>query len=493
MKLAEIPGSSLAFSEYQVQHLQTDARLDVQPQTLFIAMKGVRYNSHQDVQRLLEENPSLLACGEEMLSHSRYFQVQDSRSFYAWGESLLHGVPSKKMQMYGITGTSGKTTTAWILEHLLKSSGRSMGLIGTLLIRDQQFALSSEGFTSPPADKLQSVLERFYQDGTTDVVMEVSSHALSQRRVEGTLFDVMGFLNLSEEHLDFHKDMEEYFEAKKRLFFEHAQAARLQGKQPVAVVNVDSVWGTRLADELVAQGETRVERVGMSLKEGESFVVRVNTQTEEGVTFQMGGKTYVSPLLGTFNIQNATLALAMATIAGERPSDLAKYLRTLSSVPGRLERVVGTEKSPTVWVDYAHKPEALEKVLSLLREEQKRTGKNGALICVVGCGGDRDRLKRPKMARIAEALADHVYLTSDNPRSENPVQILNEMQSGLVFPDKAHLISDREEAIRSAICSAHSTDWILIAGKGHETTQEIQGHKYPFDDREVARRHLFGA
>lgn len=391
--------------------------------------------------------------------------------------SRVHEDPSRQLALFGITGTNGKTTTAYLLEAVLAAAGSVTGLIGTVETRIAGAAVPGVR-TTPEATDLQRLLRRMVDGGVDAAAMEVSSHGLALGRVRGTRFAVVGFTNLSQDHLDFHHDMEDYFAAK-RVLFEGEYAE-------VGVISVDDDWGRRLADS--AAGTV----VTLSLVDPSADVHASDVrQTPSGsvMTAHLRGRSLrvTTPLVGPFNVANALLALALAESAGVDVDAGVRGLESLAGVPGRME-VVDEGQPFAVLVDYAHTPDAVER---LLRAARAAAGSAGRVLVVLGCGGDRDREKRPHMGRAATQGADVAVLTSDNPRSEDPMGILEEIARGARAGGGTYEVEpDRGAAIARAIALAGDGDVVVIAGKGHETTQEVGGVHHPFDDRLVAAEAL---
>jgi len=381
------------------------------------------------------------------------------------------------MTVIGVTGTNGKTTTTYLLKSILEHWGKRVGLIGTIqyLIGD---AVRKATHTTPESLEFQSLLQGMLAAGCSHVVTEVSSHALSQKRVDGTLFKAGVFTNLTRDHLDFHGTMEDYFLSKKRFF------ADLLDSSAVSVINHDDPWGRRLTEGLQSPVYTYGLETGADLVASE-----INTSFE-GLKFTITtrGRTYaaVSSLVGLPNVYNILAATGAAAAVGVPWNIILEGIRTSPPITGRFEKVDAGQKFLAV-VDYAHTEDALERLIYTARGLTK-----GRIVTVFGCGGDRDRGKRPRMGAIATKLSDFVIITSDNPRSERPEEIIKEIEAGAVR--RNYLTEpDRKEAIRRAVLMAGENDVVLIAGKGHETFQEIGGKKYPFNDREVVEesiRHL---
>ena len=409
----------------------------------------------------------------------------DPRAALGPASSLIHGDPSTHLALLGVTGTSGKTTTVYLLEAALAAAGATTGMIGTVETRMRGRHVPS-AFTTPEAPDLQGLLATMVEQGVTHAAMEVSSHALAQGRVGGTAFAVGAFTNLSAEHLDFHPTMEDYFAAKARLFRdEGVRASR-------SVVCVDDEWGRRLAAQVPA---TTVSATGAQADWTATDVVAHPDGTQDFRAHGPGGIDLPVQLRlpGGFNVANALVALACGHAAGLDPAALAAGLAAVT-VPGRMQRVEVGQPFLAV-VDYAHKPAAVDALLTTLRDESGRGersdgGSAGRLLTVLGCGGDRDREKRPVMGALAAQLSDLVWITDDNPRSEDPATIRAAVLAGAHGPAETVEIGDRRAAIRHALALAGAGDIVLVAGKGHETGQEIAGVVHPFDDREVVLEEL---
>lgn len=397
----------------------------------------------------------------------------------AMGDTF-HGQPSRQMRMLGVTGTSGKTSTVQMLAQAFEHLGRRAGTIGTLGV-GLYGAEVATGFTTPLVLPMHQMLGELHAAGADVVAMEVSSHALDQGRVDGVHYDYAVFTNLTRDHLDYHGDMESYGAAKARLF-------RRPGLR-AAIINQDDAYGARLLQALPAT----VRGIGISAAGAASATVAA-----ENVTLDAGGIRFTlrlgearadiaSPLLGRFNIDNLLSVAAVLCADGVAFADILAVLPKLAPVAGRMNRLGGDGRLPLVVVDYSHKPDPLEQALQSLRAHL-----HGRLICVFGCGGERDRGKRPQMAAIAERLAERVYVTDDNPRGEDGDGIVADIVAGLEKPEQAVVERNRGAAIAAAIAEAGADDIVLIAGKGHETYQDVQGVKHPFDDLAVARAALEG-
>ncbi|EDY37377.1 UDP-N-acetylmuramoylalanyl-D-glutamate--2,6-diaminopimelate ligase [Cyanobium sp. PCC 7001] len=395
-----------------------------------------------------------------------------------WGE------PSQRLALIGVTGTNGKTTTTHLIEHLAATAGTPAALFGTLENRWPGYAVTAQ-HTTAFADLLQAQLAQAADAGARIGAMEVSSHALDQQRVAGCRFAGAVFTNLTQDHLDYHPSMEAYFAAKASLF---AAPLLLESATPNAVVNGDDPWGAQLARQLG-------ERCWTSSLEDPSAHLRIDSleMDSSGVRGRLvtplGAGHFRSPLLGRFNLMNLLQAVGALAQQGLPLPMLLEGLASFRGVPGRMERVLagGREDQPAVLVDYAHTPDGLENALRASRPFTR-----GRLICVFGCGGDRDRGKRPQMGAIAARLADRVVVTSDNPRTEDPQRILDDVVAGIPAGTELEVEVDRARAIAAAIAGAGPTDLVLIAGKGHEDYQILGTTKIHFDDREEAEKALRG-
>jgi UDP-N-acetylmuramoyl-L-alanyl-D-glutamate--2,6-diaminopimelate ligase len=456
-----------------VKFITSDSR-EVDSQSIFVAVRGARADGHQFIEEALAKG-ALWVVGQDVFHHPRYTQVPNSRRALSWLLAASFDFPTRDFQVYGVTGTSGKTTTAFLLESILRCSGKKTALIGTVECRIGDQVLESS-HTTPSPEKLHQMTRQMKTEGVDALVMEVSSHGLDQHRSDGIAWDVVGFLNLSPEHLDYHHDMDSYFEAKAHLFRSRALEARVLGKKTrgfcVVASESDDDWGQKMVDRAEVSSEA----------------VRPRGETSERgfETIEFDGESIETRLMGAFNRQNASLAAAMTKAGGVESTKIKQGIEQLPGVPGRMEVVDSNQDQPVVLVDYAHKSEALEKVLqgarALVRSGQK-------LRVVFGCGGDRDREKRPEMGKIAERLADWVCVTSDNPRTEHPRAIIDEILAGMKAAPAA-VVEDRRVAIHQAIEASEPGDVVLIAGKGHETYQIIGTEKHDFDDRAVAREAL---
>ena len=447
----------------------------VRPGGMFACLRGQLDDGHgyaADAVRagaasLLVDHPLELGAVEAGAAPVGQLVVADARLALGAVAAAVYGDPSSALRVVGVTGTNGKTTTCAMLASILRAAGDPTGVIGTL----------SGVHTTPEAPELQAQLAAMHAAGDLSVVMEVSSHALAFHRVDGTRFDAAVFTNLGRDHLDLHGTQAEYFRAKASLFE--------PGRSIVGVVNVDDVHGRLLHDA------APIEIVPFSRDDAADVTV---TAGALHFTWRRHGTRLDVPLGGGFNVMNALAAATTAAALGVAVDDIVVGLAALPAVPGRFERVAvpdGTELAIDVVVDFAHTPDGLEEVIAAAGSV---VGERGRVIVVFGAGGDRDREKRPAMGAVAARLADIAVITSDNPRSEEPQAIIDAVVAGIPEADRGRVevVVDRAEAIRLAIALAERGDMVVIAGKGHETTQAIGDRVIPFDDREVARTVLRG-
>jgi len=510
---AGFPLEQLAALNVAITRLVTDSRAIKRGDT-FIAYPGEKNDGRQFITQAIAQGANAVIYEKLLSGHpweAQHFTwdadwqvpnlgVSDLRHNAGWLADAVYGIPSEKLWVVGITGTNGKTSTSHWIAHALNEAGKRCALIGTLgngfmegngVTVDNGFAggLQASANTTPDAIRVHGLLAEFLHDGAQDVAMEVSSHALSQGRVNGVRFDVAMLTNLSRDHLDYHGDMQSYADAKRKLF----DWRQLK----YVVLNLDDAYGAELAEQLQDAdsevigyglsdaGLQLAERLGMRMVYG-SLLEMTGQGLQIAVYSSWGSKQINSGLVGRFNAANLLGALAVLLVSGVALDDAVHSLSKVQPVPGRMQRLGGSHQ-PTVIVDYAHTPDALEKVLQALREVSTAT--RGRLICVFGCGGDRDRGKRPMMGIVAEKLSDFCIVTSDNPRSENPRGIIAEIVSGM-NEENHEIIVERAAAIQLAISRARPGDTVLIAGKGHEDYQEIDGVKHPFSDVVVAQQAL---
>ncbi len=467
--------------ERDITSLAYDSRR-VQPGGLFFALKGEKVDGAQYVAQAVERGAEAVVSEQGQLrARATNVVVPDARAAMADMAASFYRHPSRQLKVAGVTGTNGKTTTAFLIKHLCDEALRRCGLIGTVRYEVGDRILPATR-TTPESLDVQDLLWQMYSAGCKTAAMEVSSHALSQGRVRGVEFDLGVFTNLTQDHLDYHGSMDEYFEAKVRLF---TQIAAQEHKKGRAVVNLDDRFGNILASRL--RGELPLITYGLGVH---ADFRASNVRTDfQGTSYQLDalGRSYLVrlPLIGTFNVYNSLAAIAAAQAMGADVRSSVLALAKARTVPGRLESVTG-QRQFRVFVDYAHTDDALFNVIRACRELQP-----GRIIVVFGCGGDRDRAKRPLMGAVVDQYADHAIVTSDNPRSEDPQAIMADITAGM-RRGRHEVIADRREAIFKAIAMAQPRDIVLIAGKGHENYQQVGDTALPFDDVLVAKSALEG-
>jgi UDP-N-acetylmuramoyl-L-alanyl-D-glutamate--2,6-diaminopimelate ligase len=483
--LADAGAAYVGDADVEVSDVAYDNRA-VEAGTLFFCVPGERSDGHNFAPAAVEAGAAALVVERELELDVPQARVENVREAMAPAAVRFFGDPARELRIAGITGTNGKTTTAFLLRHILESSGVRSGLLGTVkrVIGGEEEEVER---TTPEAIDLQRTFRRMLDSGDVACAMEVSSHALALERATGIHFVVAAFTNLTQDHLDFHADMEDYFAAKRRLFGVGADAAAMP---ECCVVNIDDPYGVRLAAELEAARPDALVTVSVAGAADASVRASEVEFDASGVRFVVAGADGEAagrlPLPGDFNVANALVAVAAARALGVGLDEAVGALADAPPVPGRLEPVAAGQ-SFLVLVDYAHTPDSLENVLEAARRLTR-----GRLIAVFGCGGDRDRAKRPLMGEIGARLSDLAVVTSDNPRSEDPDAIIEEILDGIDGGAGAvEVEADRRVAIRLALAAAGAGDTVVIAGKGHEQGQEFEdGRKIAFDDREVAREEL---
>lgn len=443
---------------------------------LFVAVKGTQSDGHDFIDQAISQGASAIVYEKDELILEGITTIKVENSAKALGiiASNFYKNPSSSMKVVGVTGTNGKTTTVTLLFDLFRNLGYNVGLLSTVENKINEEIIPSTHTTADPI-QLNALMSRMVKAGCTHCFMEVSSHALAQHRVEGIEFAGGVFTNISHDHLDYHKNFDEYIRAKKLLFDGLSSKA-------FALVNIDDKRGHVMLQNTRATKETYALRLLSDYK------AKIISNTFQGLEIQINTHEVWFKLIGKFNAYNILAAYGTASSFGEDSDEVLTVLSNLSTAPGRFE-VITEQGSTTGIVDYAHTPDALENVLLTIKEI--RTG-NEQLITVIGCGGNRDKAKRPLMANIACKYSDMVILTSDNPRDEDPAEIIREMEAGVspAYFKKKLSITDRGEAIKTACSLAAKNDIILVAGKGHETYQEIKGVKHEFDDRKVLKEML---
>ena len=465
-------------AEVGITAVDIDSR-QVKEGHLFVAIKGTQTDGHQYISKAVEQGAAAILCEEmpaERKSGVSYIQVPSTETAIGPVATTFYGNPTSKLILVGVTGTNGKTTIATLLYNMFRKLGYKCGLLSTVCnyIEDEAVPASH---TTPDPIELNSLLARMVAAGCQYAFMECSSHAIAQQRIGGLKFAGGIFTNLTRDHLDYHKTVENYRDAKKAFF-------DMLPKGAFAITNADDKNGLYMVQNTKAQVKT------YSIRTIADFKARIVECHFEGMYLEVDGHEVGVQFIGKFNVSNLLAVYGAAVMLGQKPEDVLLVLSTLKSVAGRLEPIHSPEGYTAV-VDYAHTPDALENVLKAIHEVLD--GKEGKIITVCGAGGNRDKGKRPLMAQEAVKQSDRVIITSDNPRFEEPQDIINDMLAGLDQKQMKKVISivDRKEAIRTACMMAERGDVILIAGKGHEDYQEIKGVKHHFDDREVVRE-IFG-
>jgi UDP-N-acetylmuramoyl-L-alanyl-D-glutamate--2,6-diaminopimelate ligase len=461
----------------EVQRVDFDSR-KVEQESLFVAVKGVQVDGHQFIDKAIEKGATTIVVEqlpEKLEVHLTYIQVPDSAAALGLLAAEFYEHPSKQLQLVGVTGTNGKTTTVTLLHDLFSDLGYHCGLISTIENKIGKELIPAT-HTTPDAVSINALLAEMVEAGCEYAFMEVSSHAVDQKRISGLQFKGALFTNISHDHLDYHQTFKAYIMAKKGFFDQ-------LGKNAFSLVNVDDRRGA----VMVQNTASKIYRY--ALQNIADFKAKVLENSLLGLRMELDGHDFFGRLIGHFNAYNLLAVYATAVLLEEDKTEVLRALSGLKPAEGRFDATFFEKSKITGIVDYAHTPDALEKVLTTIKDTNSG---NGQMVTVVGCGGDRDKEKRPKMAHIACKLSNQVILTSDNPRTEDPEQILKEMEAGVgpEYKKKVLVISDRRQAIKTAVRLANAKDIILIAGKGHEKYQEINGVKYPFDDKEILKEEF---
>ncbi|MBC7694200.1 MAG: UDP-N-acetylmuramoyl-L-alanyl-D-glutamate--2,6-diaminopimelate ligase [Burkholderiales bacterium] len=468
-RMEEIVGST----NVAISSVTFDSR-KVKKDSLFIATRGTASDGHHYIETAIESGAVAIVCEElpeVQKDNITYVKVLDSSASLGYIACNFYDNPSEKLKLIGITGTNGKTTTVTLLFNLFRGLGYNVGLLSTVENKINNTIIPST-HTTPDALALNELLSKMVEEGCQYAFMEVSSHAIVQHRITGVKFIGAAFSNITHDHLDYHKTFEEYIRAKK-LFFDNLQ------DEAFALTNKDDRNG------MVMLQNTKAKKYSYGLKSIADFKCRVVENHLNGLLLSIDNQEVWVKLIGSFNAYNVLVVYAVSQLLKQDKVQVLTTLSNLNSVEGRFQ-YIKSKNGIVAIIDYAHTPDALKNVLETIKDI--RTG-NEQVITLAGCGGDRDAAKRPIMAQIACEYSNKVILTSDNPRSENPEDILNQMQAGInpVDAKKTLRISDRKEAIRTAVAFAKEGDIILIAGKGHEKYQEINGVKHPFDDFEIVK------
>lgn len=458
----------------EVSGVESDSR-QVKPGYLFVAVRGASVDGHTFIPQAMAQGAKVIVCEEfptELNGEVSYIKVDDSAVAFGMLASAWFGNPSRELTLVGVTGTNGKTTTATLLYEMFRSLGYKAGLLSTVCNYIDTVKVPAT-HTTPDPLHLHRLLREMVDAGCQYAFMEVSSHSAAQHRIAGLDFDGAIFTNLTRDHIDYHKTVEAYLKAKKSFFDGLPEGS-------FALTNIDDKSG------LVMLQNTRAEKHTYSLRTMADFKARIIESRIDGMTLEINGKTVEVMFVGKFNAYNLLAVYGATCLLGQNPDEVLRKMSLLVPVAGRFQ-TLHSSRGYTVIVDYAHTPDALNNVLTSIREV---LGNRGHIITVVGAGGNRDKGKRPMMAREAVNLSDRVILTSDNPRFENPNDILNDMLAGLDAEQRRKTLTqvDRREAIRTATQFANPGDVILVAGKGHEDYQEIEGVKHHFDDKEEVEK-----
>jgi UDP-N-acetylmuramoyl-L-alanyl-D-glutamate--2,6-diaminopimelate ligase len=483
MKLSELlkyvnPITIIGNAEVDITGVNIDSR-KIEKGHLFVAIKGTQTDGHRFIPKALELGAVAVLCEDlpedlsgETAEDITYVQVASTEAAVGPVATVFYGEPSQQLKLVGVTGTNGKTTIATLLYNMFRKFGHKCGLLSTVCNYIEGEAIPAD-HTTPDPIELNKLLHQMVEAGCEYAFMECSSHAIAQQRIGGLKFAGGLFTNLTRDHLDYHKTFENYRDAKKA-FFDGLS------KEAFAITNADDKNGSVMVQNCKAQVKT------YSVQRMADFRARIIECHFEGMYLEINGQEVGVQFIGKFNVSNLLAVYGAAVMLGKKPEDILVVLSTLKSVAGRLEPI-RSEEGVTAVVDYAHTPDALENVLNAIHEVME--GKQGKIITVCGAGGNRDKGKRPLMAQEAVKQSDRVIITSDNPRFEEPQDIINDMLAGLDQKQMKKVVSivDRKEAIRTACMMAEKGDVILIAGKGHEDYQEIKGVKHHFDDREVVR------
>ena len=479
MKLIELlkyvtPQTIIGNQEIDITGVNIDSR-KIEKSHLFVAIKGTQTDGHRFIPKALELGAVAVLCEdlpEDLQPGVTYVQVTSTEAAVGPVATMFYGEPSKQLKLVGVTGTNGKTTIATLLYNMFRKFGHKCGLLSTVCNYIEDEAIPAD-HTTPDPIELNKLLAQMVDAGCEYAFMECSSHAIAQKRIGGLVFAGGLFTNLTRDHLDYHKTFENYRDAKKA-FFDGLS------KDAFAITNADDKNGSVMVQNCKAQVKT------YSTRTMANFRARIIECHFEGMYLEVDGREVGVQFIGKFNVSNLLAVYGAAVMLGKKPEDILLVLSTLKSVAGRLEPI-RSQEGVTAIVDYAHTPDALENVLNAIHEVLD--GKGGQIITVCGAGGNRDKGKRPLMAQEAVKQSDRVIITSDNPRFEEPQDIINDMLAGLTPQQMKKVVSivDRKEAIRTACMMAQKGDVILIAGKGHEDYQEIKGVKHHFDDREIVR------
>jgi UDP-N-acetylmuramoyl-L-alanyl-D-glutamate--2,6-diaminopimelate ligase len=476
--LEDLVVSSRSSGDFAVSSVTNNSK-NVSLSSIFVAISGSGKDGHDFIGAAIDSGAKAIIHSRDIPSFRdgiNYIRVSDPYPAYARLVECHYDFPTKKLKLIGVTGTNGKTSSVYLLNSVLSAAGLKCGMITTVSHGWPGYSMPAER-TTPEASEIQKIFSDMLKNGCSHVIMEASSHALHQNRIGTAKFAAAIFTNLTGDHLDYHKDMSSYFKAKKRLFENHLTS------DGTAVINIDDPYGQQLAGSL-----KNVNCVTFGKDPRSNGVIKIVGISARGTAFELKLKDYCfnisSPLIGEHNAYNISGVALLAYNLGISPDIIQSALGQPIEIPGRLE-AFHSDSGASVFVDYAHTDDALLRVLEALTKLKEKR-----IICVFGCGGDRDRTKRPRMGEVSAIFADRTIITSDNPRTENPMTIIEEIKYGIPKTANFAVVPDRREAIKQAINEAEPGDIVLIAGKGHEDYQEINGIKYPFDDREEVRKLL---
>ncbi len=481
-KLFEIIPDDIRISadhrELEVVQIEIDSRR-VKAQTLFVAIKGHQVDGHIFIAKAIEAGATVIVYDNDVDVQEQedivYIPVSNTSKYAGLIAHKFYDNPSYETQLIGVTGTNGKTSVVTLLYQAMTELGYKVGLISTVHNRIGDEVIDAT-HTTPDAINLNKLLADMVESGCDYVFMEVSSHAIDQQRISGLKFRVAAFTNISHDHLDYHDTFKEYIWTKKK-FFDYLD------KEATAISNIDDKRGEVMLQNTSATVKT------LALRSAADYKAKIITDSIEGLHMIVDRQEVYFQLSGRFNAYNLLTVYAILKESGLPSDEILPVLSHLKGAEGRFEKIIHPITKTCAIVDYAHTPDALDNVLQTIKQTKSDAQK---IITVVGCGGDRDKAKRPKMAQIAALLSSKVVLTSDNPRSEDPEMILDDMEEGLKDKKADHVlrIADRKQAIRTAIALANDRDIILVAGKGHEKYQEIKGEKFPFDDKEIIKAFM---
>lgn len=463
--------------DLDISSVECDYR-NVKENSMFVAIKGFEHDGHSFINDAIKNGAKVIIFEEgvdykEFVKHKgiTFIMAPDTRLALSLCSCNFYDNPSKKMKVIGITGTKGKTTTSFMIKDILEKAGKKVGLIGTIAIYIGDTKVRNSERTTPESNKLQEILDKMYKMGIEIVVMEVSSQSLKLNRVAGMEFYAGVFTNLAEDHISQkeHLDMNEYFDSKMKLF----------DMCKYAYINADNIYTTRVPE--LIKDKCTVETYGIDnyCNFLAKDVTVTNTYADFRTKINNKNERIKVSIPGRFNIYNALAAIKVSLLFGASLDNIREALENIK-VPGRSE-IVDNKLELKIMIDYAHTAESLENIL-----KTTKIYTIGRVICVFGCGGDRDKIKRPRMGEVSGRIADYTIITTDNPRTENPMEIIKEIESGIKkTKGQYEIIEDRKEAMKKAISMANKNDIVIIAGKGHETYQEINGEKYPFDEKEI--------